>query len=150
MARAAAVGLYGYADLVGGGECGYNGGWWPERLHLPTLGWRQLRFLLSQRVVAETVTGASAAPAAAGALFGVWLAPTAATAATTSAVPVFVRQAGLRLRPGPTGRTWMWRPAAADLPVSLSLWIRQMRAVPASCCGFQLGTAARRSSLVNL
>ena len=57
-------------DHAAGDECGNSGGWWAERLRVPTLGWWQLRLLLLlQRAVAATVAGASVAPTVAGGLY---------------------------------------------------------------------------------
>ena len=102
---------------------------------------------LSQRVVAVTVAGASAVPAAAGALFGLRLAPAAATAVTASADPAFSGRAAATATvaaaaaaaAGSYRRRRIWIcPAAADGNGP----IRRMRAVPASCCDCRLGTAA--------
>ena len=82
-----------------------------------------------------TVAGASAVPAAAGALFGLRLAPAAATAVTASADPAFSGRAAatatVAAAAGSYRRRRIWIcPAAADGNGP----IRRMRAVPASCC----------------
>ena len=133
----------GCADLTAGGECGYSGGWGPERLRAPTLDWQQLRLLLWQRVVAEGggcdrgrgLCGSCCL----GALFGLRLAPAAATAATTSADPAssgraaasatVAAVAAAAAAAGSYRRRRIWIcPAAADGNGPM----RRMRAVPTS------------------